>query len=364
MKLAFRKDVFLKKIETASRFTSSKLSSSSSLQGVYLLGSGEKIDFYSTNLNFYYHSFLRISGAEKIKAVIEPKKIIEFLNLIDDSSIDIVFEEKRIRIESTKTKAEFPLFDSRDFPLPPAIQGKGRPLKMEFLKKNISSLLFSASGDDTRPILTGIDFVSDEEGMKLVSTDGFRLSLLSLKKEESFPPLIIPSLFFSEVMKIFDEDEILFGYSPEEKTIVFKGKDQEVYSRLIEGDYPPFEKVIPAEKKTTIILDREAFLRNVKLVSIFAREFSNIIILETEKDRIVLSPKTGEGEGNLAYQEAKIEGEKQRIAFNYKFVLDFLSNVSSGNIVIELLRNDAPAVFKGESKNNFIHIIMPVRVQE
>ena len=89
-----------------------------------------------------------------------------------------------------------------------------------------------------------------------------------------------------------------------------------------------------------------------------------MIVLKTEKDGVYLSPKTGENQGNITYQEAKIEGEAQKIAFNFKFLLDLLNNSKSKKVIIELLRGDAPALFRLEGVNNFIHIIMPVRIQE
>ncbi len=206
--------------------------------------------------------------------------------------------------------------------------------------------------------------MSTGDDLKLVSTDGFRLSLLTLKKEESLPSMIVPSQFLSEVSKLIDEDEVSFSYSQEEKILAFHIGSHDLHTRLIDGEFPPFEKVIPTDKKTTVTVDREEFLRNVKLVSIFAREFSSVIILKVEKEGVVLLPKTGSDSANVVKQDAVVEGEVQRIAFNYKFLVDFLSNSSAKKIVIELLRGDAPALFKSEGQDNFIHIIMPIRIQE
>lgn len=348
----------------ASKFTSSRLVSSSVLQGVCLVGEEGKIKFYSTNLNYYYHTFMKNEGTEKFKIVIEPKKIIEFLGLVSAPKIDVEIADKKLTIESGKAKGEFPLFDSGEFPFPPKVTAEKRIIKANLIKKNLPTIVFSASSDETRPVLTGIDFVSTGEDLKMVSTDGFRLSLLTLKKEEALPSMIVPAAFLSEVAKLIDEDEIAFNYSEAEKILVFHVGHHDLYTRLIDGEYPPFERVIPTDRKTTITVDREEFLRNVKLVSIFARDFSSVIVLKTEKEGFVLMPKTGDGNANVVHQDAIVEGEEQKIAFNFKFLIDFLNNSSSKKVVIELLRGDAPAVFKSEGHENFIHIIMPVRIQE
>ncbi|KKP67631.1 MAG: polymerase III subunit beta protein [Candidatus Roizmanbacteria bacterium GW2011_GWA2_35_19] len=364
MKISLLRDAFLKKINNASKFTSSRLSSSTMLQGVYMICEENVINFYSTNLNYFYHTSLRLKENAKFKLLVEPKKISEFLSLINTEKIEVEIKEKLFIIESGKTKAEFPLYESTEFPFPPRVTGKKQKIKTSFLRENIPFLLFSSSADDTRPVLTGINFVVEDDALKLVSTDGFRLSLLNLKKEIEIPSMIVPANFLMEAMRLFDEDEVTMSHSPEEKALVFSSDEHDLYTRLIEGDYPPFERVIPSSKKTTVELDREEFLRNVKLASIFARDQSSVVVLKAEKDGVYLSPKTGESQGNIMYQEAKVEGEIQRIAFNFKFLLDLLSNSRSKKVIIELLRGDAPALFRLEGVNNFIHIIMPVRIQE
>ncbi len=364
MKISINKEEFLEKLILASKFTSSKLSSSTSLQGVCLKGEKGKIHFYSTNLNFYYHGYIKNESAGEFKAVVEPRKISEFLSLLPPGKIDLEVKEKAIVFSQEKTKGEFALYSVVDFPFPPTITSEKRKLKTAFLKESLPLLFFSASTDETRPVLTGVNFVGSGETTQVVTTDGFRLSLLNLKSELPLPSAIVPSGFLSEVNKLIEGEEVFFSYQEDEKLLVFYLKEHELFSRLIDGEYPPYEKVIPVEKKTTIAVNKEEFLRSVKLVSVFARDFSNIIVLETGKEGLKLSPKTGQGEDNVAYQEAEITGENQKVAFNYKFLIDFLTNISSKKVIIELLRSDSPAVFKGDKIDNFLHIIMPVRIQE
>lgn len=365
MKLSINKDNFLEKLSLAVRFTSSKLSSLTALQGVLIRGENKQIHFYSTNLSSYYHSILKIEENISFEAIIEPKKIIEFLSLISPGKTDIEIREKDLIVTQNKTRGDFPLMITKDFPLPPDIKEKTQDIKSDFFLNNLPLVLFSASSDDTRPVLTGVNFVLQDENLLLVTTDGFRLSLLKLKKEVDLPSMIVPSNFLTEVIGFLKgQEKISISYSSQEKLIKCVIGEHELYSRLIEGDYPPFERVIPTEKKTTIETERDELLKNIKLISIFARDISNIVIIQTTKDGIHLKPKAEVGEQNIAYQEAKIEGEEQNIAFNYKFLLDLLNHFDSKKIIIELLRSDAPAVFKSEKNPNFLHIIMPVRIQE
>jgi len=365
MKILLQKNEFLEKIELSSRFVSSKLSSSTSLQGVCLIGEEKYIHLYSTDLNYYYHSILRNENNNKFKIIIEPKKIIEFLSLLPELKIEIEIKEKAIIITQGKIKGQFPLFSDQDFPFPPKKTEGRQKIKTSFFKENLPFLLFAASNDETRPVLTGINFVTNDENLQLVATDGFRLSLLTLKKDLPFSSMIIPAGFLENTQRLINKEiEIEFSYFKNEKLLAFFIGDNNIYVRMIEGEYPPFGKVIPTEKKTTITIEADEFLRSVRLVSVFSKEFSNIIIMEAGKDSVKFIPKVGQGEEDVVFQDAKIEGEHLKIAFNYKYLIDFLNHTPKKKIIVELLRPDAPAVFKIEGIDNFFHIIMPVRIQE
>ena len=348
----------------ASRFTSSRLSSLSIIQGILLQGETNKLHFFSTNLSSYFHTFIKTNIENKFKLVIEPKKILEFVSLLPAGNLEIEIKEKQVTINLGKTKGVFPVLESKEFPLPPNITEKGQKIKANLLVNNLPLVLFASSSDESRPVLTGVKFLSQDEELTMVATDGFRLSLVKIKKEFDLPAVILPGDFLNEVARFIKNEEVYFNYSPQEKAVSFKIEDSDFYSRLIEGEYPPFERVIPSEKKTTIKLDKEEFLRNIKIISVFARDLSNIVIIQTNKNGIQIRPKNDRVNEDMAFQEAEIKGEEQKIAFNFKFLLDLLNHLPAKELIIELLRSDAPAIFKTDDNPNFLHIIMPVRIQE
>ena len=365
MKIQIQKEIFLENLVLAVKFTSSKFTAQTALSGIYLKIEKEKIHFYSSNLNSYFHSSIKTEASEKTDLIIEPRKTIEFVSLLPPGKVELEIQEKQLIISNEKTKGVFPLLSVTDFPLPPKMRGQEQKLKTEFLSKNLPLVLFSTSQDDTRPILNGVQFQTNGE-IIMVATDGFRLSLIREKKEIDFPSTIVPGDFLGEILHNLEgEKETAFSYSEEEKMVMFKVGEKEFYSRLIQGEFPAYEKVIPAESTTSAVVDREELLRNIKLISIFAREFSNVVILDFKKGSLSLRPKIeNQKEENIAVQEGEIKGQEQKIAFNFRFLLEFLSRVSTKRVVIEVLRPDAPAAFRLEGNPNYLHIIMPVRIQE
>jgi len=365
MKTTIQKNVLLEKLLIASHFTSNKLGLSEALRGVLIKGEDKGLHIYSTNLSSYYHTVLPCEVDEKLSMVIDTKKVIEFISLLEEGEIKIETIKNSLHLSQKKTTGTFSFINQEDFPLPPEIKEAGQEIKSSFFLSSIPLVLFSSSKDESRPALNGINFVDIDGEMGIVSTDGFRLSLLKIKKEETIQPMLVPSGFLSEVMRFMKEEEkIVFCFSQKEKTVLFRVGGDEFFSRLIDGEFPPFERVIPAEKKTTVQVDREEMLNKIKLVSIFARDSSNIVVCEFSKAGLILRPKTETEKENLTQLDAIVEGEDQTVAFNFRFVLDFLSNAKEKKIEIELLRPDAPVVFKMGGRKDFIHIIMPVRIQE
>lgn len=355
----------VKAIVQASRFTSSRMGATAGLQGILFLNKKKLLHIYSTNLNTFFHTTLESRVEEEVKFLLDPHKIVEFISLLEEGEVDFLIEKDKVVLSQKKTKGSFPFLTNSDFPTPPTVEEGGQTIDVKKFEKLLSLVLFSASRDLSRPVLSGINFVEKDGDMDIVTTDGFRLSLFHMKNELNMKSMLIPADFLLELMRnIKEKKSLVMNYLDDEKMVYFKTDNDEYYTRLIEGDFPPYERVIPSEKKTTVTIEKNDLIRNVKLISVFARDFSSIIICQFKKGELVLSPKIEGGAENTTTQEIKFEGEEMRVAFNFKFLLEFLNTVDEEEVQIELLRPDAPVVLKTLKEKDYLHIIMPVRIQE
>lgn len=364
MKLTLDKDTVLEHLSLATKFSSGRNTTLSSLQGVLLHLKEGNIHLYTTNLNVFFHSKIPTEVKGEAKVVLEPRRIIEFISLLNTGAVTIEIKDQSIIITQGKTKGTFSIMEMQDFPMPPAIDDGEMKVKTDIFQHYVPFVQFATSRDETRPTLTAVNFMIQDNGLLLVATDGFRLSLAKIKEKMPFESMLLPGDFLSEVIRLVKKEKSIgFSASNKEKIVRFTIGDIELYSRLVEGDFPAFEKVIPASYETRVVFDREEMIRNVKLVSVFARDFSNIVIFDIQTGGIQVRPKTDQEDQMGSFQEAQIKGEPVKIAFNYKFVLDFLQHISSKEVILELLRSDAPAVFKEDKVEDAFHIIMPVRIQ-
>lgn len=366
MKFHIQKDIFEENLSTASRFISTKVSSIQSIQGARIITQKDHILLTTTNLNDFYHVKIPAKVEEEGEIVFDLKKTAEFINLLGAGDIEMKLDGGSLVVSQAKNKGYFNTYSVEDFPTIPQVEGKTMEISKDIVEK-LQLVLFSASKEEARPVLTGVFFGSKGGGGEIVSTDGFRLSLLRPEKNSSdLPGVIIPSHVLAEAVRQLKKGGAITAMlSDTEKTMSFNFGDASIYTRAIEGEFPPYEKVIPKTHTTKLLVEKDEFLRNIKLVSVFAREQGDIILLDIKKDGLTLRPKTTQGTDTQVFMEQiEHEGEEIKIAFNYRYVVDFLNTISTEKIVIELTTSTAPAVFRDPKSENYLHIIMPLRTEE
>jgi len=306
------------------------------------------------------------------RVAVGAKTFLDLVSSLNQEKVELVEKEDKLYLTSGKSKTTFAKTPADDFPK--LYQEKGEKVatfKRKEFDKNTSRVVFAASTDIGRPALSGvyIEKASGEEGINLVATDGFRLSLVSgfakgiiAKKEEL--KLLVPSRVIKEILGTKEEEEnITFYTSSKSNQVVFERGDTEVVGRLIEAEYPAYRKIIPDDFETKAYFDKKDAQDAVRACMVFAREAANIIRVSVGAGKMVFkasSPSVGENEMEI---EAKVEGEENEIAFNARYLMDFLSSMEEEDLSFEMMGPLNPGVFRIPKDNNFLHIIMPIRVQ-
>lgn len=320
-----------------------------------------------TGVNLWVGAKIQKEGAISIPA----KILAEFVSSLPPGRIDLEVKENLLKLSSGRFEARFNGLAASEFPKIPSV--KGRPIltiSPKLFIEAISQVAFAAALDETRPVLTGIYFFIKDAFLNLVATDGYRLSVKTLKQsvtnDQLKKGLIVPAQAFREAARVVGEEEkeAKFYLTSDNNQLIFLVGDTEIITRLIEGKFPDFEKIIPSEGKIKSLIETEEFLRVVKIASIFARESANIVRFQLKKEGIEISANTAQVGENKSLVETKVEGGEEKIAFNSRYLLDFLSVVGSEVFNFNMSGPLNPGVFRPEKDTSFFHIIMPVRVQE
>ncbi len=254
---------------------------------------------------------------------------------------------------------------SEEFPLIPKIETeKTIEIKVKDFLQNISKIVFASALDDLRPILAGV-FVKVEDGnIFTVATDSYRLVETKNKTDEQSDfSVIIPSraiLELSRILHKYGDKTLKMDISKNQ--IRFTCDKIELTSRLIEGQYPDYKKIIPEKTETKTVIDTQELITNIKRASLFAKENSNSLKIEINQDKIFIvvdSVQTGSEKAEIV---AKTTGDDKTVAFNAQYLIDALSNIDTEFVEIGINSSVTPGVLRPFEKEGILHVIMPLKV--
>lgn len=374
MKLQILQENLENAVSIASRFASAK-AQLPILGNILLTAQKTKIYVCSTNLELSVSVNVG-AKVEKEGEISVPARVLnEIVSNLPRETVTLDAEKEQLKISTPGFSSNILGLSSSDFPKIPNTIDRDKSLflpQKEFTEA-INQVVFATSVDETRPILTGVLFILAEGHLTLVATDGFRLSQkkLSLGKQKNTQnahKVVIPKAVLNELGRSGEGgDELFFNLEQKEKQAIFGLENVVLTSRLLEGEYPDFEKILPKSAQLSILTDKEEFLRAVKLASVFARDAANVVKIKVLKDKIKVSAESGQSGSQEASVDMKTEGSRLaegfEISFNYRFLEDFLHSARGEEIKMEFSSQTAPGVFLDTSDSSYLHLIMPVRVQ-
>ncbi|HET6846268.1 MAG TPA: DNA polymerase III subunit beta [Anaerolineales bacterium] len=264
--------------------------------------------------------------------------------------------------------------DAQEFPPTPGADLDGAvQLDAAEFREMIQQVAFAASTDEARPVLMGVLLQVEKDKVTLAAADGFRLSVrhATLSKPAATPiNAIIPARSLTELARVVpDGDETLQMAIPKMRNqVVFRAKDVEVTSQLIDGTFPDYQQIIPRKHSTRTVVSTLALLKACKQAEIFAREGSNVARVNiksadngqpSELEISAMSEETGKNETVV---EATVDGGGVLIAFNVKFLREALEVIRTSNVSIEMTAANAPGVLRPVGDDKFLHVIMPMHL--
>ncbi len=334
-----------------------------------------KIRLSTTNLEIGVNAWIGGDIEEEGAVTVSARLLTEFVNSLTPGKLQLSQIDNIFVVKSVDNRAEFNIIPASDFPKVPEASGKSViSLNALDFASAIRKVAFAAAVDDSRPVLTGILFEVTSRSLALIGVDGFRLSkkVLELKNgpEEDFKE-IVPAKSLSDLAGIIrdvagEDDEVEIFLSKNKNQMLFKVANITFSTRLVEGDFPDYEEILPKEKVTNFYILKSEFENGVKIASIFARNvIGNKVVfkLKPEEKRLQLSAGVVDiGSNQSDIKVTKVEGEEVETAFNIKFLQDMLNSITGDEILFESNGTASPGVFKDKDDENFLHIIMPMKL--
>lgn len=367
MKFTCSQAALLRAINTCSKAVSVR-TTIPILKGILISVKDGRATFTSSNLNMSIETSFDVQNYEEGSSVVSAKLLGDIVRKLPNSLVKISTEKEYNKLSINCIGSDFDIVSlpPEEFPL---IGGVNSKEFLEFNKKElrdlISKVVFSASPDEKKGILTGCLFNLEGDNAEAVALDGFRMAVARKTTGlNTTKKVIIPADILVEINKILYEDEgsdqvsVVF----EEKKAEFLTEDTRVIARLLEGDFIKYNDIIPKSFNTSFTVNREDMLNSIERASLFAKEGkNNLIKINVEKDGIRIESRSEEGNVDEKLG-ADITGENIIIGFNSKYIMDVLKAISEEEVVFKLGSSVSACIICPAEGNDFTYLVLPVRI--
>ena len=351
------------------------------LANILLATDNGRLRLSATNLEIGINCWVAAQVEEEGSTTVPAKTLTELVNTLPpgDISISEAEDSNRVSIKTEGSNANIKGIDASEFPLIPSAEGGEPPVTLDAatLKEMIAEVVIAASDDESRPVFTGVLVQVGNERITFAAADAFRLAVRidALPGDDtSRPDILIPARTMSELSRVLpSEGSVQMIVTPNRSQVLFHTDTVDLVSRLIDGNFPNYNQIIPKEHTTRAVLDTKEFAAHVKRAAIFARDSSNITRLKISSEgseegagKLIIEANADDLGDNVSELNARVEGPDQQIIFNVRYLSDVLAVLDVPQVAIEVNAATKPGVIRPEGENaaNYTYVIMPMHVNK
>ena len=344
---------------------------------VLLMTDAGRLKLAATDLDISMSAWVGAKIDEPGATTVPSRLISDFVSSLPPGTVNLEIPDRarQLKLECARNESSINAMDAEDFPrLPTFTDGISLKLDPKSLRKAIERVEFAAASDDSRPVLTGVQVKSEGSKVTFASADGFRLAVADVAlgvTTESFE-VIVPARALRELSRLVNEssEPVEMRINPQKTQVIFAMTDVELVAQLIQGTFPNYANLIPANFNSRAVVNVDEFKREVRIAAIFARDGSGIIRLQFTPGvgmpgTLKISAKAeevGDNDGEIDTELEVREGDVPKIAFNARYLQDVL-NALNGEVALEMTSPSAQGVFRPVGDPDYVHVVMPMFVQ-
>ncbi len=377
MTLKFRceRDDLLNAVSVAARATAGSAAGRAALTGVHFDLKGETLTVTGSDLNLTLSATAAVVGESDGSAVVPARLLTDVVRAVAPGGIEVVADDSEATLVAGSSKFVIRMIEAEDYPqLVFVHEGDESATSASFgtavafsgaeFRSALGQVVKSASGDDSRPILTGVLMtVESESGLRLVSTDSYRMTVRDLEGS-SIPDdrqkVLVPGRALGEVQKLMsDTDEVVLKLA--ENYAQFTVGDVKLTTTLIPGEFPNYQGLIPTGHANRLTAERGHLLEVVKRVRLLAQDSTPVRLVMSSEGLEVIAVTQDVGKASESMQ-AHYEGEDLMVAFNPGYLIDGMEAATGDEITLETADAVKPALLRSVGDDSFLYLLMPVRV--
>jgi DNA polymerase-3 subunit beta len=369
LRLTCQPNVLSQALQTVSRAISTR-TTLPILNNLLLETTSDGLALTATNLEIGIRKVIPAEIAEEGSTTAPARLLTEFVGTLPDEPLEMALDTgtQTLSVRCGRFDTHIKCIEADEFPPGPRPdEGDRLAIPLEDLLSAVEQTQMAASSDEARPVLTGELLHIETRNLVLAATDGHRLAerkLAATAGDELEAHLIVPARALGELQRAFrgETGEVEVIVSKARNQVFFRAGTSEVTSRLIDGTYPNYAQVIPTKSSTRVRVANTELTQTVRAVSLFARDSANVIRVRAQSGSLVLSAMTNEVGDSKAELEAEVDGAEIQIAFNARYVLDALAVILSDQVEFRFDGPLSPGLITSPGSDEYLYVIMPVRV--
>lgn len=333
------------------------------LANVLIKTSNNRLSLSATNLDIAITHYIGAKVSNEGSITVPARLMQDFVSSLPEGVIELDLKETKLHVSTDQYKSVVNGIMADDFPVMPALTG-GKTWKMKSgdLKRSLQQVVFAASNDETRPVLTGVLVHTVNGKLYIAATDSYRLAEKQLGANKQDVKLLIPASAMQDLLRVLDDTEDEITITHDDQQVQFTVGDIELVTRLVDGNYPDYKKLIPEKFTTTATLKRADLINVTKVSSLFARESAGSVTIEADeaaKQLSIRSVASQLGE-NTATADAKVTGSGS-ITVNSRYLLDALNAFHGEEITFGFNGKLEPTLLSDPAAPEYNHIVMPLK---
>jgi DNA polymerase III subunit beta len=382
VKFRCERDSLVDVLTTTGRAVSSRTSTSMALGGVRIESVGNHLGVVGTDLDLTVHASTEAIGITDGVCVAPAKLLADITRSLEPGAVTIESEGEKVEIGAARSRFSLRTFPVDDFPSLPEPPEAATFLPAASLASALRQVVRAASNDDARPLLTGVLIAAEGNGIRLVATDSYRLAMRDIDGSDALADatqILVPARALAELQKLSalgmslkddgssagadgQDGGASIGLSIGDHDVTFTAGDVKVSTRLLDGSYPDYRQLIPAEYPNRLHVGKDSLLDALRRVRLLVRDNTTPVRLAMRDggvDLTVVSQEVGDASETV---DADFEGSDLTIAFNPTYLIDGVEAVSGDEVVLETVDATKPATVRAAEEGNFHYLLMPVRV--
>lgn len=333
------------------------------LSNVLIKTSNNQLSLAATNLDIAITNYIGAKVSEEGSITVPARLMQDFVSSLPSGVIELELEDTKLHIKTEQYNSVINGIMADDFPVMPALtDGKSWGVGGAILKRALQQVVFAASSDESRPVLTGVLVHTFEGHLFMAATDSYRLAEKDLGKNTEDVNLLIPATALQDLLRIIGDFEEEVRIVHDDQQVLFQVGDVELVARLVEGKYPDYRKLIPSDFEVEARVKRSELVNVTKVSSLFARESAGSVTINVSEEAGSLSIRSVASQlgENTATATGTITGSGV-ITLNSKYLLDALQALSCETVSFGFNGKLEPTLVRDADTNDYAHIVMPLK---